>query len=100
MLLNCGVNMGRRHIRWMLGISQLVCFLAAQVDLPGPIGDFDNMKSLVAAARLLVQAKIAGGPQQQSARITVGKRRQVARLMMVCFTPFCVVGFWRKQNDP
>ena len=29
-----------------------------------------------------------------------GKRRQVARLMMVCFTPFCVVGFWRKQNDP
>ena len=29
-----------------------------------------------------------------------GKRRQVARLMMVCFTPFCEVGFWRKQNDP
>lgn len=27
----------------------------------GPIGDFSNMKALVAAARLLVQAKIAGG---------------------------------------
>ena len=33
----------------------------AQVDLPGPIGDFEGMKSLVQAARLLVQAKIAAG---------------------------------------
>jgi hypothetical protein len=31
------------------------------VNLPGPIGDFDGMKSLVQAARLLVQAKIAAG---------------------------------------
>ena len=41
--------------------------LLSQVDLPGPIGDFDNMKSLVAAARLLVQAKIAGGAPADSA---------------------------------
>lgn len=33
----------------------------SQADLPGPIGDFPNMKSLVAASRLLVQTKIAGG---------------------------------------
>ncbi|CAE7690532.1 CNOT8, partial [Symbiodinium microadriaticum] len=32
-----------------------------EADLPGPIGDFPNMKSLVAASRLLVQTKIAGG---------------------------------------
>ena len=44
-----------------MDLGDLAGFSAAQVDLPGPIGDFDNMKSLVAAARLLVQAKIAGG---------------------------------------
>ncbi|CAK8991873.1 unnamed protein product [Durusdinium trenchii] len=37
-----------------------------QVDL-GPVGHFDSMKSLVAAARLLVQAKIAGGAPADSA---------------------------------
>lgn len=38
-----------------------------QVDL-GPVGHFDSMKSLVAAARLLVQAKIAGGDTTTSSR--------------------------------
>eukprot|EP00435_Cladocopium_sp_Y103_P009000 s2011_g2.t1 len=41
--------------------------ILSQVDLPGPIGDFDGMKSLVQAARLLVQAKIAAGAPAESA---------------------------------
>lgn len=41
--------------------------ILSEVNLPGPIGDFDGMKSLVQAARLLVQAKIAAGAPAESA---------------------------------
>ena len=33
----------------------------SQAEVSGPIGDLPNMKGLVAAAKLLVQTKIAGG---------------------------------------
>ncbi|CAJ1411095.1 unnamed protein product, partial [Effrenium voratum] len=40
--------------------------ILSKVDV-GPVGEFGSMKSLVAAARLLVQAKIAGGSPAETA---------------------------------
>ncbi|CAE7776449.1 unnamed protein product [Symbiodinium sp. CCMP2592] len=50
----------------------------SQADLPGPIGDFPSMKSLVAASRLLVQTKIAGG---QTIYKQKGSAEAIARVL-------------------